>query len=290
MNVDIPTFNDDLRDFDTLFEVWEKVVNSKSDVIFNFSKCCFLRPNAVAFLGGLIRLVQSQSYKVTINRDTLRDDIKMNLQQNGFMHCFCEDKEAWQGNSIPYREDIKQDKDGFVYYLSEQWLGRGWVSIDQNLRNLIVGAVWEIYTNAFEHGHTEIGVFSCGQHYPSLNQLQLTVVDFGVGIPYNVRQFQNNRTLAADKALQWAFQAGTSTRYGNVAGGVGLDYLKTFVKNNRGKLEFFSQDGYVVIDENQDIYETRQSFFQGTLVNITLQCDENVYIRVSDADDEEQLF
>ncbi|MFB2897748.1 hypothetical protein ACE1CI_32935 [Aerosakkonemataceae cyanobacterium BLCC-F50] len=105
-----------------------------------------------------------------------------------------------------------------------------------------------------------------------------------------MRQFKNNPTLAADKALEWAFQAGTSTRRGGVAGGVGLDYLKTFVKINRGKLEFFSQDGYVAIDENQEIYQTRQTFFQGTLVNITLQCDEAFYILDCDADDEEPLF
>lgn len=286
----IPKVNDELKDFDNLFQVWRQVVESKSDIILDFSRCYFLRPNAVAFLGGLIRLVQSRSQEITIKKDTIYNKIKMNLQQNGFMYAFCEDKEPWQGNSIPYREDPKQDKDGLLYYLTEQWLGRGWVQMNQNLRNVIVGRVWEIYANAFEHGRTDIGVFSCGQHYPKLNQLKLTVVDFGVGIPYNVRQFQNNPTLPADKALEWAFQAGTSTRRGGVAGGVGLDYLKTFVKINRGKLEFFSQDGYVAIDENQEIYQNRQTFFQGTLVNITLQCNEALYILVSDADDEEPLF
>ncbi|MCU0542142.1 MAG: ATP-binding protein [Oscillatoriaceae cyanobacterium Prado104] len=290
VTINIPTVNDELKDFDTLFQLWRNTIENCSDVIFDFSKCYFLRPNAVAFLGGLIRLIESRDGKYTINKDTLHKNVKMNLQQNGFMNAFCEDKEAWQGNSIRYREDPKQDKDGLVYYLTEQWLGRGWVQMSENLRNVIIGRVWEIYANAFEHGHTDIGVFSCGQHYPKLNQLQLTVVDFGVGIPHNVRQFQNNPDLSADKALEWAFQAGTSTRRGGVAGGVGLDYLKRFVKINRGKVEFFSHDGYVAIDENHEIYQNRQTFFQGTLVNITLECDETLYVLTSDADDEEPLF
>ncbi|MCL1463387.1 ATP-binding protein [Argonema galeatum] len=290
VTLNIPTVNDELKDFDTLFQLWQQVGESCSDVTFDFSKCFFLKPNAVAFLGGLIRFIQSREGKTTINKDTLNNKVKMNLQQNGFMYTFCEDKEPWQGNSVPYREDAKQNKDGLVYYLAEQWLGRDWVQMGQNLRNVIVGRVWEIYANAFEHGRTDIGVFSCGQHYPKLNQLKLTVVDFGVGIPSNVRQFQNKPTLPVDKALEWAFQAGTSTRQGGVAGGVGLDYLKKFVKINRGKLEFFSQDGYVAIDENQEIYQSRQPFFQGTLVNITLQCEEALYILASDADDEEPLF
>ncbi len=45
------------------------------------------------------------------------------------------------------------------------------------------------------------------------------VVDFGVGIPHNVRNFQKNFTLPADRALEWAFQPGTTTRTGNVTGG-----------------------------------------------------------------------
>ncbi len=62
----------------------------------------------------------------------------------------------------------------------------------------------EIYANAFEHGRTDIGVFSCGQHYPKLGELKLTVIDFGVGIPRNVRDFLKNSNLPADEALKWA--------------------------------------------------------------------------------------
>jgi signal transduction histidine kinase len=209
----------------------------------------------------------------------------MNLRQNGFMYAFNAGEEPWQGNSIPYREDQHQDRDGLVYYLAEQWLGRDWVHIGQLLRNIIVGTAWEIYANAFEHGQTDIGVFSCGQHYPKLGELRLTVVDFGVGIPDNVRVFLENRDLPADKALKWAFQKGTTTRRGSVTGGIGLDCLKRFVKINKGKLEIFSHDGYVAIDENQETYQNRQTFFGGTLVNITLKCDESYYSLVFETDD-----
>lgn len=290
LTLNIPTINDKIKDFDTLFHLWQKVDRSCSDVTLDFSKCYFLRPNAVAFLGGLIRVIQSRSRQIKINQDTLHKDVKMNLQQNGFLCAFCEDKKPWQGNSIPYREDPKQNKDDLIDYLAKQWLGRGWIDISEKLRNVIVGTVWEIYANAFEHGQTNIGVFSCGQHFPKLNKLKLTVVDFGVGIPSNVRRFQNNPNLPADQSLKWAFQAGTTTRQSGVAGGVGLDYLKSFVKINGGKLQFFSHNGYVAIDENQEIYQNRDSFFQGTLVNITLQCDEARYILASETDDQEPFF
>ena len=84
-------------------------------MLFSQTKCS-------SFLGGLIRLIQSRSIKLIINRDSIHKNIKMNLEQNGFMYAFCENKESWQGNSIPYREDKKQDKDGLVDYLAEKWL------------------------------------------------------------------------------------------------------------------------------------------------------------------------
>lgn len=272
----VPTVNDKLSDFDCLFQLWHQVNDNCSEIIFDFSKCEFLRPNAVAFLGGLIRLIESRHGKVTFNWHTLHNNVRMNLQQNGFMHVFGDDVEPWQGNSVPYREDQYQNSNALVDYLAEQWLGRGWVNIDPYLRSAIVGTVWEIYANAFEHGKTEIGVFSCGQHYPKLGELKLTVVDFGVGIPSNVRDFKNS-SLPADETLKWAFQFGTTTRRGGVTGGIGLDSLKKFVKMNEGKLEIFSHDGYVMIDKTQETYQGRQTFFGGTLVNITLKCDESYY-------------
>ncbi|MEQ8385923.1 MAG: ATP-binding protein [Coleofasciculus sp. A1-SPW-01] len=270
------TINDELKDFELLFQLWQQVNQTDLEVVFDFSGCSFLRQNAVAFLGGLARLIESQGRKVSFKWDTLDNRIRINLQQNGFMHIFGEGVKPWEGNSIPYREDRELDKTGLGDYLSEQWLGRGWVHIDQLLKNHIVSTVWEIYANAFEHGQTNIGVFSCGQHYPTLGELKLTVVDFGVGIPRNVRDFLNQTDLSADETLKWAFEPGTTTKHG-IARGIGLDSLKQFVRVNEGKLEIFSHNGYVIIDKTQETYQSSQTFFEGTLVNITLKCDESYY-------------
>ena len=69
VTLNIPTINDDLRDFDKLFQLLEQLNEDCSEVIIDFSKCYFLKPNAVAFLGGLIRLIQSRSIKLNINWD-----------------------------------------------------------------------------------------------------------------------------------------------------------------------------------------------------------------------------
>jgi hypothetical protein len=92
-----------------------------------------------------------------------------------------------------------QDKEILADYLKTKWLGCGWIHVSPSLQDAIVGRVWEIYANAFEHAQSSIGVFSCGQHYPKMKELKLTVVDFGVGIPSNVRLFMRNTNISADK-------------------------------------------------------------------------------------------
>lgn len=280
--VQITTFNDSRADFARLFFIWSHTNDYFENVRFDFSACRFLRPNAVAFLGGLARLIESRLGTAAFDWDTLHDNaVMMNLCQNGFARNFGRSSTAWTGNSIPYREDKVLDVNAILDYLTDSWLGRGWVQVSQRLRDAIVGRMWEIYSNAFEHAGSEIGVFSCGQHFPNTNNLILSVVDFGQGIAANVRNFLSldprAGQLTAAGCLRWAFQRGTSTRPNGMARGLGLDLLKEFVRVNHGKLEVYSNEGYGMIDENGARFENRSLSFEGTVFHITLRCDERLY-------------
>jgi hypothetical protein len=221
---------------------------------------------------------------VTFNWDIYDGAVAMNLAQNSFMAAFGGSRQPWAGNSIPYREDDLQDAHGFVDYLTRLWLGRGWVNVSPGIRDAIVGHMAEIYLNAFDHGQSPIGVFTCGQHFPKKQELNLTIVDFGVGIPSNVRLFKANdfvpEELQAAKCMEWAFQKGTSTKPGGR--GIGLDLLQEFVRLNQGRLEMFSHEGYVSIADGKMSFAKRNTFFEGTLVNISLRCDESYYCLASE--------
>ena len=68
--------------------------------------------------------------------------------------------------------------------------------------------------------------------------------------------------------------------------GMGLDLLKRFIKLNKGRLEVFSHEAYAIIDENTERYETRTTFYEGTLVNISLVCDKSYYKLASEVSEE----
>ena len=217
---------------------------------------------------------------VRFRTETMRVPVKVNLQQNGFLHSFGERRRGWRGNSIPFREDKDENPD-FAAYLEKQWLGRGWVGVSPALREAIVSRVCEAYTNVFQHSKSPVGLCACRQHFPKIHQLKLTLVDFGVGIPSNVRLFlQRTRKLepeqlAAKTCMEWAFQPGTSTLPGGR--GLGLDLLTSFVKINDGQMQIFSHEGHAMVTKDGVAFSQLSEYFEGTLVNILLRCDEKYY-------------
>lgn len=284
--IHITTFNDYRGDFQSLFTLYNEVINCNEDIEFNFSKCNFLRPNAVAFIGGLARLIQQTKRAVTFDWYSVKNDAVMaNLCQNGFANSFNHTSSGWDGNSIPYREDPVNDMNGVMDYLTFNWIGKGWVQVSDPLKDAIVGRMWEIYSNAFEHSETPIGVFSCGQLFRRHNRLILSTVDFGKGIPCSVRDFlvkkgvdpQKVSRLSSGACLNWAFTRGNTTCNAMVARGLGLDLLKEFVQVNQGKLEIYSNDGYAIVDKDGERFENCNINFSGTIVHITLCCDETIY-------------
>ncbi|MBX9694015.1 MAG: ATP-binding protein [Cyanobacteria bacterium] len=293
--VRIPTINDDLRDFQRLFKLQQQF-NSRNEIRLDFSNCRFLKQNAVAFLGGLIRQALRRGCQIRLE-GSIPSNIEEHLSYNGFLEAFGLGGYNSTGSSIPYKESKTKDPSDIRGYLRDYWLGRGWITISNESRKAVLGKVWEIYDNAFEHGGSGIVVYSCGQRYQQLGVLKLSVVDFGVGIPRNVRQFleqkrrmdwfagststspfesdlaaqlEKTRKMRASEALRWALVAGNSTRQGH-CGGLGLDEISRFVRSNGGKLEIFSETGYVSIAKERTVHQDIPYGFQGTLLNITLR-------------------
>ena len=283
--ISIPTTWNTSEHCNKLFEIWEQVSELSStnnpNIELDFHHCNFLSHNGVAFLGGLAHFIKFRGGQVVFDWSTLNVNIRNNLAQNGFLYHFGENQQPWGGNSIPYRRDCNQDTPAIMEYLLSKWLDMRWVNVSSQLQDLIAGKVSEIYNNAFEHSQSEIGIFSCGQHYPNKKCLELAVIDFGIGIPSKVRALPENSHFSSNEALEWALQSGTST-VPSMCRGLGLNLLQEFINCNQGILKIFSNDVYVKIADNKVIYKKQKVNFSGTLVNITLKCSEAHYCLTSE--------
>lgn len=271
--------NDAPSDYDYLFSLCDRLCGIKdSEVIFDFSGCKFLRQNAVVILGALVRLLQQQRNTVKFRLQTVQEKIRVNLEQNGFLYNLGLGGSPWNGNSIPYREDTHIDANDYTDYLSEKWLGKGWINVSADLRDHIVSRVIEAYINVFDHAKSPIGVITCGQRFPKMEELRIAIVDMGVGIPHTVREYLKQPQMSAADALRWAFEPMKTTKdQNNFARGNGLKLLKSFMEDNHGKLEIYSETGYACIDDKGNHFENRRRSFQGTIVQITLICDAARY-------------
>lgn len=263
-----------------------------TDIILDFSKCTFLAQNAVALIGGIASLLKANGRSLSLDLETLPSKININLAQNGLLNHLGYPNTPWDGNSIPFRHNPLMDKKEIICYLNENWLGKGWLNISKNLKDYIVCKVIEIYANAFDHSHSDLGVFSCGQYYPNKKQLKLTILDLGLGIPANVRKFQANPDLSEKDAIQWAFQQGHSTKpIAGIARGNGLRIIGSFIqKNQGGKLEIYSHGGMAKITHNNEEYGRQDTPFQGTIVNINLVCDSAHYCLDSELQEQYKPF
>lgn len=282
----IPSLDDDSKSFQWMFMTLENAISSKEEIQFDFSFCTHLSPSAVAFLGGMARIAQHNNIAVTFNWATLRNsNLTRELRQNGFAVNFGHTAHGWNSDSIPYREDPQNNPNSILDYLTDCWIGREWMKVSERLRDAIVGRVWEIYANSFEHGQSPVGVFTCGAHCSKKNEVVLSVIDFGTGIPETVRaHFKGTPRLEeilSSSLMEWAFKRGNTTGGGKVARGLGLDLLNEFVQLNQGSLEIYSNDGYARVDNKGPSFLTIENGFSGTVVQIKFKCDEKYY-RFSD--------
>jgi hypothetical protein len=278
--IEIPTIKDTQTDFNKLFKIYQKIEDNLSPIknvnrfLYDFSHCRTIYPNAIAFLFGLIQYLKSNKKEIFYIKGSLKKRIQSQLAANGFLNKLDSSEEYLEKETlVPLREDRDIGNENLIIdYLQNKWLPKNWIHLSDLVRHAIVGKVWEIYDNAFSHAFSPIGIYSCGQKID--NKIKLAIIDFGKGIPLNVTKYLK-KDIPSSEALKWAFKDGNTTKKENR--GLGLGFLKSFVKLNKGELEIFSGTGHVKINEKDERFTTKKTYLNGTLIYITLMCDDKYY-------------
>ena len=248
---------------------------SHERVVLDFSSFNEMYLNEAVLIGGLITSIRSRGGAVELR--ALNPDVSKFFTRLGILPLGGRTGGSPPQGAIPFQHNPIQDQKAILAYLEGRWLGTNAISMSDRLRGQILGTVWETYANAFEHANSAIGVVAAGSfHRNRVNpRLTLSVLDLGEGIPTKVRRHFNNRPLAASRALQWAFEEGTTT--GSGPRGLGLSILKDFLKVNNGMLRVLSNDGYVIFKDGKESFRTLTWNFPGTLINIVIEADGQHY-------------
>lgn len=227
----------------------------------------------------------------TVNLVNLHPSVEKVLSKNGFLSHYGRVKlpDRW-GTTISYqRFDVKDDR-YFSGYIEDEFIQRSEMpAMSPGLLKKFRESIFEIFSNAVWHSRTKLGIFSCGQFFPSRNRLDFTVADLGVGIRQNVQDHVGH-DLSPEKAIDWATQGNNTTKQGDVPGGLGLKLLCEFIDLNGGCLRIASDAGYWCRERKETTLARLSHPFPGTVASVEINTADRSSYRLASELNAKDIF
>ncbi|WP_273431272.1 ATP-binding protein [Chitinibacter tainanensis] len=151
------------------------------------------------------------------------------------------------------------------------WLAK---ALDTSKKSLVElrTCLWELFNNIRDHSGKDAGCIFV-QFFPKLKKVVITLSDFGVGIPSNVKKVRPE--LTDGEAVILAMQEGFTTNTTVRNRGVGLFYLSQTVTNNGGEVSIRSGNAHIICSEyGCSDFSERSGYYTGTVFEITLRTDK----------------
>ncbi|CAJ1226851.1 HAMP domain-containing histidine kinase [Levilactobacillus zymae] len=252
------------------------------NVSFNFERCQVLKQNGVSYLGAISYVFAQQGYHVFYEIGSLNAQVFETLSQDGFLGSNFKKYHSMMSvdsNHIKFNHFIGSTEDRSVNdkiqtYITKEWLAKANIHFSEPLRQDITARLYELFANALEHSKSPIGCIASGQS--ESHDIDLCVVDLGVGIVQNVQQYYKKigQKISSEEAIRKAFIDGFTTR-GDESGGLGLALIKEFLQLNKGSLDVYCNDIHLRIDPqhvNPVVHSLKEHFY-GTMLNVKLKKD-----------------
>jgi hypothetical protein len=242
----------------------------------DLSKYEYMHPSFAVLIASSLYLGDKYGKEVVIRYDIGNFRLCQFLKQSGISGRYYSSKDNSQlssrNSTIPFNR-FRRIED--TYTTVEKILNCAPVRLNRALRNQLVSKFTEIFSNSFEHGKSDIGVFCCG-FINRANMFSFSVYDAGIGICTNVNQYLP-APLSSEKAMEWAFDKTHSTLNGIVdyPRGAGLNLLESFARLNHGRIDVVSNDAYCKIGENIRKFYKLKNPIVGTIFSMNIHADNS---------------
>ncbi len=241
-----------------------------------------------AFGAILYRLSENLN---TVKLTNIRTNVASILSKNGFLSNYGREKipDRW-GTTIRYqRFDVKDDR-YFSGYIENELMQRSEIpAMSPGLLKKFRESIFEIFSNAVLHSQTRLGIFSCGQFFPTRNRLDFSVTDLGIGIRRNVKE-NAGLDLTPEGAITWATEGCNTTKRGQIPGGLGLKLLGEFINLNGGRIQIVSDAGYWQQAGSQTVTARLNEPFPGTVVSVEINTADKRSYALSSELSETDIF
>lgn len=250
-------------------------------VIFDFSSLNFVEPAGITVLSNLIEVLKKNKVKTSFSGLSYKPSIDY-LNDSGFFKHYLQ-KEIYQkptlrGTTLPLELVSYSKSYEYMDFTLVPWLARE-LSSDPKSLATAKSCFHEIFNNIQDHSQVTIGC-SFAQHYPKKNEIQISISDFGIGIPTNVRK--KDASLSDQQAIALACSEGYTTQTTPRNRGAGLHVLiQNVAKRNKGTIIIHSLSGITSFTNTPDGVKgnTRSAFgnYPGTLIQIILDTRKFIF-------------
>ena len=227
-----------------------------------------------------------------INLTHIPPAVEAILSKNSFLSHYGRVKipDRWETTISYQRFDLKDDR-YFAGYIEDELIDRSEIpKMSLGLLKKFRESIFELFSNAVLHSHTNLGVFSCGQFFPNRNRLDFTVADLGVGMCKNIKDYTGCK-LSPEEAIIWAAEEYNTTKSGNVPGRLGLKLLCDFIDLNGGCIQIVSDAGYWRRKDSEVLTKPLSYPFPGTVVSVEINtADTSIYQLTSEKLSPEDIF
>ena len=276
----IKSLDDDRNGFREFSKILEVSFLTESKIVIDFSECKWLRANMLAIFASYMSTLKTNSTDVSMDYTSMNKIVSNAFTETNF--------EEIADNKIDYFDATSNQMASFGKfkkisiagkYIRYKLLRTPKLKIGEKLLNKVVNNISECFLNIHEHSMSGDSYIYIASHYSQKrDELKITITDNGCGIPTNVRTVPSCELLTDGEAVSWAFQQTNSSKQ-NVGApqGLGFFMLQSFIKANSGSLEIYSGQGYLKYDKFSQSYDLLDFKIAGTIINITINCDDNFY-------------
>jgi anti-sigma regulatory factor (Ser/Thr protein kinase) len=248
-------------------------------LFLDFQKLNFIQPAGVIFLSNLIWWLHQHGTTVQLINANPNVEALRYLDDSRFFEQHCGAK-LWERSTprsitIPLQRIAPSHSHDWLEHTLLPWLAKN-IGLTQASFYDLKTCLSELFNNIREHTQLEIGSIFV-QHYPKLSRINVSLADFGLGIPQKVREVRPN--ISDAEAVILAVQEGFTTKSIPGNAGLGLDLLlKTVVGTNSGEVTIYS--GHAIVrfhrGKRQNINHfpvENVGFCPGTTIDINLRTD-----------------
>lgn len=261
-----------------LMNIYEELKGLEAtDAIIDFSECVEFDANLSAVLGSLFDDFVNKGNRLTLYlpKDS---NVRKGLSRIKFLEAFNNDRSPEDvENYLEYRRFSPTDSEAFKRYIHCQLIGKhNFPAHSEMVGKHITESIFEIFINAVQHGACN-AIYSCGErHGREHKTLDVTIVDRGHTIYKLVNEYieqRHNAHLSAEDCIKWAVVEGNTTK--SQPGGLGLALINQFLTLNKGMMQIVSHEGLVHFAEGTMTSEKLNCVFDGTIVSMKFNLNDN---------------